>query len=462
MRTSRIAASGRCSRASATASSPSRASAQTSKPLSRSNAAQVEPDDRLVLGDQHARRAGGAEEPLADRNSVCPPRRLLPVHKKSPRRAHRPPEAPSPACATRRRPCSEGTARMRRVSTDGEAPLRRDVRLLGEILGRVIVEQEGQAFLDLEERIRALSRAGRARAAARRAARGGRGARPRDPGQDPARVRDLLPAREPRRAAPPTAAAARVRARGARPARVARGGVRPARGRGPRRPAAERLAASSSSPRTRPRRRGARSSPRTSGSRTGSPSSTTRACRARRRPGWRLASPRRSPPSGRPTRCATSGRASSTRSATGSGSSRRASGTRRRACSPPTGRTCPARRCRCASARGSAATQDGNPATGPRHGGGGARRGAPARAGAATATRCASWRARSASPRTSPAPPMSCSSRSRATSGSWPTTPPRSARRTRASRTGASCRSSGGACAPTTTRRPTRSSPTST
>ncbi len=51
---------------------------------------------------------------------------------------------------------------MRRVSTDGEAPLRRDVRLLGEILGRVIVEQEGQAFLDLEERIRALSRAGRA------------------------------------------------------------------------------------------------------------------------------------------------------------------------------------------------------------------------------------------------------------------------------------------------------------
>jgi phosphoenolpyruvate carboxylase len=48
------------------------------------------------------------------------------------------------------------------VSTDGDAPLRRDVRLLGEILGRVIVEQEGRAFLDLEERIRSLSRAGRA------------------------------------------------------------------------------------------------------------------------------------------------------------------------------------------------------------------------------------------------------------------------------------------------------------
>src|SRR3954471_7211485 len=45
---------------------------------------------------------------------------------------------------------------------DGEAPLRRDVRLLGEILGRVIVEQEGEELLHTEERIRALSRAGRA------------------------------------------------------------------------------------------------------------------------------------------------------------------------------------------------------------------------------------------------------------------------------------------------------------
>jgi phosphoenolpyruvate carboxylase len=45
---------------------------------------------------------------------------------------------------------------------DAEAPLRRDVRLLGEILGRVIVEQEGEELLHTEERIRALSRAGRA------------------------------------------------------------------------------------------------------------------------------------------------------------------------------------------------------------------------------------------------------------------------------------------------------------
>jgi phosphoenolpyruvate carboxylase len=46
-------------------------------------------------------------------------------------------------------------------SRDPEAPLRRDVRLLGEILGRVLVEQEGEALLADEERIRALSRKAR-------------------------------------------------------------------------------------------------------------------------------------------------------------------------------------------------------------------------------------------------------------------------------------------------------------
>jgi phosphoenolpyruvate carboxylase len=45
---------------------------------------------------------------------------------------------------------------------DAEAPLRRDVRLLGEILGRVLVEQEGESLLADEERIRSLSRAARA------------------------------------------------------------------------------------------------------------------------------------------------------------------------------------------------------------------------------------------------------------------------------------------------------------
>jgi phosphoenolpyruvate carboxylase len=40
-------------------------------------------------------------------------------------------------------------------------PLRRDVRLLGGLLGRVLVEQEGEAFLELEERIRAGARRSR-------------------------------------------------------------------------------------------------------------------------------------------------------------------------------------------------------------------------------------------------------------------------------------------------------------
>jgi phosphoenolpyruvate carboxylase len=42
-----------------------------------------------------------------------------------------------------------------------DAALRANVRLLGEILGRVIVEQEGEALLELEERVRKLARAGR-------------------------------------------------------------------------------------------------------------------------------------------------------------------------------------------------------------------------------------------------------------------------------------------------------------
>jgi phosphoenolpyruvate carboxylase len=44
---------------------------------------------------------------------------------------------------------------------DADAPLRRDVRLLGDILGRVLVEQEGDDLLATEERIRHLSRAAR-------------------------------------------------------------------------------------------------------------------------------------------------------------------------------------------------------------------------------------------------------------------------------------------------------------
>jgi phosphoenolpyruvate carboxylase len=39
-----------------------------------------------------------------------------------------------------------------------DAPLRRDIRLLGDVLGRILVEQEGQELLDEEERIRLLAR----------------------------------------------------------------------------------------------------------------------------------------------------------------------------------------------------------------------------------------------------------------------------------------------------------------
>src|SRR2546422_1345074 len=42
-----------------------------------------------------------------------------------------------------------------------DAPLRRDVRLLGDILGRVLVEQEDEALLADVERVRALARAAR-------------------------------------------------------------------------------------------------------------------------------------------------------------------------------------------------------------------------------------------------------------------------------------------------------------
>jgi phosphoenolpyruvate carboxylase len=55
------------------------------------------------------------------------------------------------------------------TTRDPEAPLRRDVRLLGDVLGRVLVEQGGTRLLADEERIRELSR--RARASGSAAAR---------------------------------------------------------------------------------------------------------------------------------------------------------------------------------------------------------------------------------------------------------------------------------------------------
>jgi phosphoenolpyruvate carboxylase len=49
----------------------------------------------------------------------------------------------------------------RSIEPEPEAALRANVRLLGEILGAVIVEQEGEELLALEERVRKLARAGR-------------------------------------------------------------------------------------------------------------------------------------------------------------------------------------------------------------------------------------------------------------------------------------------------------------
>ena len=191
-------------------------------------------------------------------------------------------------------------------------PLRRDVRLLGSLLGRRARRAGGRGVPR-----RRGARSGRARGA--RASIG-------DPSvvrdavralsadeQAPyaARVRDLLPAREHRRAAPPAPAAARLRRRGAE-RRASRSRTRsPACARSRRRSCAggsPTSRSSSSSPRTRPRRRGGRCCGRT----CGSPSSSTRldepglsSAGARRARGG--SSPRRSRSSGRPTRCAANG-----------------------------------------------------------------------------------------------------------------------------------------------------------
>lgn len=42
--------------------------------------------------------------------------------------------------------------------TDKEKQLRNDVRFLGNILGQVIKEQEGEEIFDIEEKIRALTK----------------------------------------------------------------------------------------------------------------------------------------------------------------------------------------------------------------------------------------------------------------------------------------------------------------
>ncbi|MGO8998196.1 MAG: phosphoenolpyruvate carboxylase [Polyangiaceae bacterium] len=56
------------------------------------------------------------------------------------------------------------------MDADPFEPLRRDVSALGRILGEALIEQEGSAFFDLEERIRGLSKDRRARPHERKAA----------------------------------------------------------------------------------------------------------------------------------------------------------------------------------------------------------------------------------------------------------------------------------------------------
>ena len=113
----------------------------------------------------------------------------------------------------RRRP---GTPTFRRGSASSRKTSRygRDINLLGRVLGRVLIEQEGQDLFETEEEVQAALQApalrlrpgaGReAQAADRRHERGGTA-------QDRARVLGVLPARQHRRAIPQGAAAAAVR-----------------------------------------------------------------------------------------------------------------------------------------------------------------------------------------------------------------------------------------------------------
>ena len=105
-----------------------------------------------------------------------------------------------------RAPSRRAGAGRRCRRCDPLAPLRRDVDLLASTLGSTIAEQEGAGLLESVERIRLLARAAREHsgAPAREALlqRGPRARRTRA-GPRRARVLVLLPARQPRRAAPP-------------------------------------------------------------------------------------------------------------------------------------------------------------------------------------------------------------------------------------------------------------------
>ena len=209
-----------------------------------------------------------------------------------------------------------------------DTQLRANVRLLGDVLGRVLVEQGGEELLAVEERIRGLlATRARRRATAPSSTRRFARSSSSTAGRRAARVLALLPAREHRRAAPPAAAPARSTS--------TRGACRASRSPTPSRACARpgsattssRAAVAAARGRARPHRAPDRGDPPHVLAGAPAPRGGAAAARRPELPHSRAAasrssSRRRSRSSGRPTRCVARGRASSTRSATGSGSSR--------------------------------------------------------------------------------------------------------------------------------------------
>ena len=216
-------------------------------------------------------------------------------------------------------------------------PLRRDVRLLGSLLGRVLVEQEGEAFLAAEERIRR---------SARRVARGRR------PGGRPRRRARARPRTSRRGCCAPSPSTSSSRTRPSSTTGCGGGARTRAEVGTPRESLAEAFERLDGRARGRAAR-GVCEHVSLELVLTAHPTEATRrtllrahvriaelltrarrprADRGRAGASSRTSFSRRSRSSGRPTRCGPTGRASATRSATASGSSRRACSTRASGC----------------------------------------------------------------------------------------------------------------------------------